>query len=288
MLVKVDDRAELTAAEEEFVECLRHFPTTGLAMVDLRIGTDRGTRQIDAVIFTVHGVTVVEVVGFRRRQSGVFEVSTDGRWKIGSETAELDLAFGADPSTMVQNSVREVERAFERTGFDPGHLCGAAVVVPFRGSVLRPARASVRPGLDVVVGNVTDSTELRIYLENFAPGEPRWTADRVRAATTALTGWAPGRDELLTAGFAEKLPETKRVKPLSDERVPEATRGQATMGWVVTLVAALGMLVVLAVIVTALLSDGPDTDPAATTPSSAVTAPTSTTPVECWPLQPGC
>lgn len=288
MLVKVDDRAELSAAEGEFVECLRHFPTAGLAMVDLRIGTDRGTRQIDAVIFTVHGVTVVEVVGFRRRQSGVFEVSTDGRWRVGAENADLDLAFGADPPTMVQNSVREVERAFERTGFDPGHLCGAAVVVPFRGSVLRPARVSVRPGLDVVVGNVTDSTELRIYLENFAPGEPRWTADRVRAATAALTGWAPGRDELLTAGFAEKLPETKRAKTPPEERFPEPTRRQATVGWVVTLVAMLGMLMVLAVIVTALLSDGPGTDPAATTPSADVTAPPSTTPVECWPLQPGC
>ncbi|WP_040792836.1 NERD domain-containing protein [Nocardia paucivorans] len=286
MLVKVDDRAELTAAEEEFVECLRNFPTVGLAMVDLRVGTERGTRQIDAVIFTVQGVTVVEVVGFRRRQSGVFEVPTDGRWKVGSENADLDLAFGADPSTMVQNSVREVERAFERTGFDPGPLCGAVVVVPFRGSVLRPARVNVRPGLDVVVGNVSDAVELRIYLENFAPGEPRWTADRVRAATTALTGWAPGRDELLDAGFAEKLPE--RVKPLPQERVPEPTRGQATVGWLVTVAAIVGMLVVLAVVVTTLFSDGSDTEPAATTPSFEVTAPVPTRPAECWPLQPGC
>ncbi|MGW1739929.1 nuclease-related domain-containing protein [Nocardia sp. NPDC001965] len=290
MLVKVDDRAELSAAEQEFVECLRQLPTTGLAIVNLRIGTQRGTRQIGAVIWTPQGVLVLDVVGFRSRQSGVLTVSQERPWRVGDATADLELDFGANPVRQLETAMREVELTFERATYDPGQLCGAVVLVPMRGAVLRPGRETLRPGLDVVVGNAVESTELRIFLENFAPGPPRWTLGRVCAATRALTGWAPERGELIAAGFEDKLPEpprTPRQRP--SWRRPDSGRTQDAVGWVVLTVAVLGMIVVLGAIVGSLLADGPATGPAAP-PSTTVepTVPVSGGPVECWPLQPGC
>ncbi|MGW5388162.1 nuclease-related domain-containing protein [Nocardia sp. NPDC003963] len=290
MLVKVDDRAELSAAEKEFVECLRQLPTTGLAIVDLRIGTQRGTRQIGAVIWTPQGVLVVDVVGFRSRQSGVLTVSSERPWRVGDIEADLELEFGVNPVRQLEAAVREVELTFERATYDAGQLCAAVALVPMRGAVLRPGRETLRPGLDVVVGNAVESTELRIFLENFAPGPPRWTLGRVCAATRALTGWAPERGELIAAGFEDKLPEPPR-KPRQRPgwRRPDSGRTQDAIGWAVLTVAVLGMLLVLGAIAGSLLTAGPAAEPAAP-PSTTVepTVPVSGGPVECWPLQPGC
>ncbi|MFI2233348.1 nuclease-related domain-containing protein [Nocardia testacea] len=290
MLVKVDDRAELSAAEKEFVECLRQLPTTGLAIVDLRIGTQRGTRQIGAVIWTPQGVLVIEVVGFRSRQSGVLTVSQDRPWRVGETTADLALEFGVNPIRQLESAVREVELTFERATYDPGQLCGAVALVPMRGAVLRPGRETLRPGLDVVVGNAVESTELRIFLENFAPGPPRWTLGRVCAATRALTGWAPDRAELIAAGFEDKLPEPPR-KPRGRPawRRPDSGHDQDVVGWVVLGVAVLGVLVVLGAIAGSLLADGPAAEPAAPSTTAEPTVPVPAPgPVECWPLQPDC
>ncbi|WP_328388913.1 nuclease-related domain-containing protein [Nocardia sp. NBC_00416] len=289
MLVKVDDRAELCAAEQEFVTCLRQLPTTGLAVVDLRIGTQRGTRQIGAVIWTPQGVLVIEVVGFRSRQSGVLVVSQDQQWRVGDLAADLELEFGVNPVRRLETAVQEVRLTFERADYDPGQLCGAVALVPMRGAVLRPGRETLRPGLDVVVGNAVEFTELRIFLENFAPGPPRWTLGRVCAATRALIGWAPDRAELLAAGFEEKLPEPpKKPRGRPSWRRPESGRAQELLGWAVLGVAVLGMLMVLAAIIGSLLSDGPASEPAAPSSTIAPSMPARGGPVECWPLQPDC
>ncbi|MGW0007492.1 nuclease-related domain-containing protein [Nocardia grenadensis] len=289
MLVKVDDRAELSAAEMEFVQCLRQLPTTGLAIVDLRIGTQRGTRQVGAVIWTPQGVLVIEVVGFRSRQSGVLTVSRDRPWQVGAVAADLELAFGVNPIRQLESAVREVELTFERATYDPGQLCGAVALVPMRGVTLRPGRETLRPGLDVVVGNAVEYTELRIFLENFAPGPPRWTLGRVCAATRALTGWAPDRAELIAAGFEDKLPEPPR-KPRERPgwRRPDSGRTQDLIGWAVLGVAVLGVLIVLGAIAGSLLADGPTAEPAAPSTTVAPAVPAPGGPVECWPLQPGC
>lgn len=289
MLVKVDDRAELSAAEQEFVESLRHLPTTGLAIVDLRIGTQRGTRQIGAVVWTPQGMLVIEVVGFRSGQSGMLVVSPDGPWRVGDAPADLDLEFGGDPVRRLESAVREVQLTFERADYDPGQLCGAVALIPMRGAVLRPGRETLRPGVDVVVGNAVETTELRIFLENFAPGSPRWTVGRVCAATRALTGWVPDRAELVAAGFADKLPEApKPPRERPSWRRPDSGRTEDLLGWAVLAVAVVGGLVVLTAIIGSLLTDGPSAEPAAPTTTAEPTVSEPAGPVECWPLQPDC
>ncbi|ONM47576.1 nuclease-related domain-containing protein [Nocardia donostiensis] len=289
MLVEVGERAELTAAEREFVECLRRYPITGLALIDLRIGDNGGTRRIDAVVWTPQGMTVFEVVGFRSRQAGVLDVRTEGPWKIGQARADIDAAPGVSPTDRLQIAVSEVRQALERALHDPGHICGAIALMAFRGAALRPARSTLRPGLDVVVCNVTDATEMRIYLESFAPGPVRWTAGRVLGAVKALGADGITRADLLAAGFAEKLPEPVADKDkVRVDRTPEHTRGQTTAGWAVVVTAVLGMLVVLGVILSALSTDRTRSEPAATTTSTESTSPAPHTAVECWPLQQDC
>ncbi|MGW0181335.1 nuclease-related domain-containing protein [Nocardia sp. NPDC003345] len=289
MLVKVDDRAELSPAELEFVACLRQLPTTGLAIVGLRIGTQRGTRQIGAVVWTPQGVLVFEVIGFRGRQSGILTVSPERPWRVGDHEAELALEFGTNPVRQVESAVEEVRLAFERASYDPGPLCGAVALIPERGAVLRPGRETLRPGLDVVAGNSADYTELRIFLENFAPGLPRWTLGRVCAATRALTGWAPERGELIAAGFEDKLPDPpKKPRERPSWRHPDSARRHDRIGWGVLGVAVAGMLIVLVAIIGSLLAEGPSDRPAAPTGSSAPVPPPRPEPTECWPLQPDC
>lgn len=311
MLVKIDTGAELSAPEREFVECLRRLPTTGLALVDLQVGPEHGKRQVDAVVWTPRGVTVLEARGFRRRQSGILEVSSGGPWTISSQPADLEQPEGVSVSDQLEHAVHEVKAALERSLQDRGHLCGAVVLLPWRGAVVRPARTTLRPGLDVVVANAADTTEFRIYLENFAAGPRAWTADRVLAAATALTRSCgsdihPTRDELLAEGFDAAAPKPKpipaRPAPPKREPKPEDTGRQRAAAWAVFAAGVLGTLVVLGVIVRAVLTDGPDVEPTATTttgatatPQSRATAPavpagvvSPRTAVECWPFQSGC
>ncbi|MBF6437335.1 nuclease-related domain-containing protein [Nocardia cyriacigeorgica] len=311
MLVKIESDAELSAPEREFVECLRRLPTTGLALIDLQVGPERGKRQVDAVVWTPRGVTVLEARGFRRRQSGILEVGGGGPWTISSQPADLEQPEGVSVSDQLEHAVHEVKAALEHSLQDPGHLCGAVVLLPWRGAVVRPARTTLRPGLDVVVANAADTTEFRIYLENFAAGPRAWTADRVLAAASALIRSCGSdiqltRDDLLTEGFDAAAPKPKPVpaRPApSREPKPENSGRQTAAAWVVFTAGMLGTLVVLGVIVRAVLTDGPDVEPTATTTTGATATPQSRAtvpavpaggiasprePVACWPFQPGC
>ncbi|MGO4613672.1 NERD domain-containing protein [Nocardia sp. 2YAB30] len=292
MLVRIRPGAQLSGAEREFVACLRSYPTTGLAMIDL----EADNRRIDAVVWTPRGVTVLEVHGFERRQSGILSIPADGPWKISDAPVELDDFDSGSPSDRVEHGIYAVKHMLERSLQDPGHISGAVVLIPFRGAVVRPSRTNLRPGLDVVVGNVADATELRIYLEGFSAGPRNWTADRVIGACNALglAGLAPSRTELIDAGFEENVPEptttiARQPKPRIEPTPGVATKRQAYAGWTVVVVAVVGMVLVLGVIATALAHDSAQRAPAAdTTTTSPTPSPPPYRPTECWPFQSNC
>ncbi|WP_406267181.1 NERD domain-containing protein [Nocardia sp. NBC_00881] len=292
MLVRVRSGAQLSGAEQEFVACLRSYPTTGLAMIDL----EADNRRIDAVVWTPRGLTVLEVHGFERRQSGILSIPADGPWKISDAPVQLDDLGSGSPSARVEHGIYAVKHMLERSLQDPGHISGAVVLIPFRGAVVRPSRTTLRPGLDVVVGNVADATELRIYLEGFSAGPRNWTADRVIGACHALglADLVPPRTELIDAGFEENVPEAtttiaRQPKPRVEPTPGVATRQQAYAGWTVVAVAVVGMVLVLGVIATALAHDSAQQAPAAdTTTMSPTPSPPPYRPAECWPFQSNC
>ncbi|MFI6045909.1 nuclease-related domain-containing protein [Nocardia sp. NPDC051321] len=289
MLVRVKPGAQLSGAEQEFVECLRSYPSAALAMIDLQVGD----RQIDAVIWTPRGLTVLEVKGFRRRQSGILSLAADSPWKISDADADLDEPSG-NPSDRLEHGISAVKTTLERALLDPGHVCGAVVLVPFRGAVVRPSRTNLRPGLDVVVGNVADATELRIYLESFSAGPRKWTADRVIGDCTALglAELAPSRADLVGTGFEQVAQESPSVIPRPPKPRVEPTPGVATKrhayaGWTVVALAVLGMLAVIGVIASSLAHDS--SHPKSPEPSVTPTTTAPPTPYHpCWPFQQDC
>ncbi|WP_330233343.1 NERD domain-containing protein [Nocardia sp. NBC_00508] len=291
MLVRIRPGAELSGAEREFVACLRSYPTTGLAVIDL----EADNRRVDAVVWTPRGLTVLEVHGFRRRQSGILSTPADEPWKISDAPVELDDLDSGSPADRVEHGIYAVKHMLQRALQDPGHLSGAVVLVPFRGAVVRPARTNLRPGLDVLVGNVTDATELRIYLEGFSAGPRNWTVDRVIGACDALglAELAPSRAELLDAGFEENAPEPttmipRRPEPRVEPTPGVATKSQAYAGWSVVVVAVVGVLLVLGVIASALVQDSAQPAPATDTTTSPTPSPPPYRPAECWPFQSNC
>ncbi|MFE3544164.1 nuclease-related domain-containing protein [Nocardia sp. NPDC059177] len=292
MLVRIRPEAELTGAEREFVECLRAYPSTGLALVDCRVGD----RRLGAVIVTPRGITVVEVKGFRRRQSGLLAVSPDGSWTISDSPLDLD----AEPSTgltdRLEHGVHAVRVALEQALQDSRYVCGAVVLVPYRGVVVRPARTALRPGLDVLVANTIDAHELRIYLEGFSAGPREWTVDRVLHTCSALGLTAPDRAELLEEGFDENRPPSNPIPAPSKFTPPvqapppiePGPRGKLA-ALAVFVAAVLGVFLVLLIVVLALLRDSPHPRPVSETSQSTTTrAPTTQRPVECFPFQNGC
>lgn len=293
MLVKIRPGAQLSGAEQEFVDCLRSFPTTGLAAIDAHVG-DNGTRQIDAVLITPRGITVAEVRGFRRRQSGILHVSTDEPWTISENLAELDDESNANPAERLEQSVYAVKSKLERALLDPGHVCGVVALVPLRGVVVRPARTNLRSGIDVVVANVPDSTELQIYIEGFAAGPRSWSADKVISAATALGVTAPSRAELIADGFDELAPHSHMpvaVPVAPPPRTPPPplppSRSQHAATWAVVAVALIGMLVVFGVVATAVARDDPH--PSRETTSTTVDpTPSPSRPRDCYPFQTDC
>ncbi|MFG1790158.1 NERD domain-containing protein [Nocardia sp. NPDC049149] len=290
MLVRVNPGAQLSDAEQEFVECLRSYPSTALAMVDLQVGG----RQIDAVVWTPRGLTVLEVRGFRRRQSGILNISGAGPWRISDADADLDEQAGS-PSDRLEHGIFAVKSALEKGLLDPGHVCGAVLLVPFRGAVVRPSRTNLRPGLDVVVGNVSDATELRIYLEGFSAGPRKWTADRVIGDCTALglAGGAPSRQELVDAGFEQVAQESPSViprppKPKVEPKPGPATKRQSYAGWVVAAVAVVGMIAVIGVIANSLAHESSHPAPPTTSVTSPPPSPAPSRTTPCFPFQTDC
>ncbi|WP_336087668.1 NERD domain-containing protein [Nocardia sp. SSK8] len=294
MLVRIRPEAELSGAEREFVECLHAFPSTGLALVDCRVGD----RRLGAVIVTPHGITVLEVKGFRRRQSGLLAVSAEGSWTISDSPLDLDAEPSSGLTDRLEHGVHAVRVALEQSLQDSKHVCGAVVLVPYRGVVVRPARTALRPGLDVLVANTVDAHELRIYLEGFSAGPRAWTIDRVLNTCSALglASFAPTAAELAEAGFAESHTPSNPIPPPSRFAAPvmapppdeHGDRGKLA-GMAVFAVAVLGAFVVLVLVVLAVLRDPPHPRPVSETSQSTTTrAPTTQRPVECFPFQNGC
>ncbi|KAF0849039.1 nuclease-related domain-containing protein [Nocardia caishijiensis] len=295
MLVRIRPGAELTGAEREFVECLSAYPSPGLALIDPQVGD----RRLGAVVVTPRGITVFEVKGFRRRQSGLLSLSPSGQWTISDGPLELATESSSGLTDRLEHGVHAVRVALEHALQESRHVCGAVVLVPYKGVVVRPARTALRPGLDVLVANTVDAHELRVYLENFSVGPREWTVDRVlnTCAALDLADLAPTRAALTDDGFPAKrptpapapaAPRPRRVEPPAPPA--ESTRDGKLAGLVVFGLAVLGLLVVLVMVILALLTDSPSPRTVSDITESTTPAPVTVThrPAHCWPFQSDC
>jgi hypothetical protein len=210
----------LSGAEDQVVRLLRSWTGTyhlpGLAMVNVNVPDKRGPRQVDALVFTPHGLIVVEVKGFTRPQPGTLAVPVNGPWTVDGEPAALHTLAGLNPGEQVKGGVYAAKNAF--TAIDGGgdtFVSGWVVLVhPGGGLSIGDTRNAGR-GIRVVLGT---QTELRKAIHQHRRRRRKvWSADGVLDACRALSlsHLAPARSELLAEGFPDLIlaPEPAPTPP---------------------------------------------------------------------------
>ncbi|NKV18253.1 hypothetical protein GS913_01365 [Rhodococcus hoagii] len=87
MLLRVANEPDLSGAEQAVVGWIRSWQETaalpGLAVVNCRVPTRTGYRQVDAIVWTPYGCVVLEIKGFRSPQSGTLRVPVNAPWTVG-------------------------------------------------------------------------------------------------------------------------------------------------------------------------------------------------------------
>ncbi|MBM4509628.1 hypothetical protein GS421_11225 [Rhodococcus hoagii] len=93
MLLRVANEPDLSGAEQAVVGWIRSWQETaalpGLAVVNCRVPTRTGYRQVDAIVWTPYGCVVLEIKGFRSPQSGTLRVPVNAPWTVGGRPADL-------------------------------------------------------------------------------------------------------------------------------------------------------------------------------------------------------
>ncbi|MFC9517055.1 nuclease-related domain-containing protein [Nocardiaceae bacterium NPDC056970] len=223
MLVRVANEAGLSGAEQAVVGWIRSWqqttPLPGLAVVNCRIPTRSGYRQVDAIVWTPYACIVLEIKGFRSPQSGTLRVPVNAAWTVGGRPAELYThRSSTNPLDQLETNCYAVKNAIVAGGVDRVFVHGAVVVMPYSPAEITLARVGpqnrvgdladrveLRRGIDVVVGS---DTRLRHFLDSVGgPGRAvRWSASTMVSTFEALgLPDVPNADELLREGFPDDL-----------------------------------------------------------------------------------
>lgn len=223
MLLRVANEAGLSGAEQAVVGWIRSWqesdPLAGLAVVNCRVPTRSGYRQVDAIVWTPYGCVVLEIKGFRSPQSGTLRVPINAAWTVGGRPAELyTQRSSANPLDQLETNCYAVKNGIVAAGVDRVFVHGAVVVMPFSPAEITLARVGpqnrvgdladrveLRSGIHVVVGG---DARLRQFLDSV--GSPRrtvqWSASTMVSAFEALgLPDVPSVDELVREGFPDDL-----------------------------------------------------------------------------------
>lgn len=199
-----DHREGLSGAEVRFAEMLRSWTgqhaVPGVAFCNVSVPHSyAGRRQVDAVVFTPHGVVVLEVKGFTQRQQGTLDCPRDGSWTVDGTPALLHTQATVNPLQQLDTNVYAVRNALSEGGLDPGFVAGLVVIVPAKPSDIALSTAR---GTDVVLA---EHTALRRYFHQQARRRSTWNAGDVLDAAGALglREYSPERAQLTADGFTD-------------------------------------------------------------------------------------
>lgn len=218
----------LSRAEARVVRLWRgwtgEYALPGLALVNVNVPSKAGVRQVDALLFTPHGLLVCEIKGFTRSQPGVLTVPLNGPWLVDGEPAALHTLATANPHEQLRGGLFDTKNALEAAGLNVGFVRGAVVLVVIPKTELKLGDTrNVGPGIDVVLAQRKMLRRL-VHQMRDRTGRPGWSADTVLDACRALDlhTLAPTREELLADGFPDTLPTADR--PTSVPAVPTAPK----------------------------------------------------------------
>jgi hypothetical protein len=188
VLLLLNDASALSPPEERFAEWIRWSPDQpGVVLMNVRIpDRGRGSRQVDALIWTPQRCIVVEIKGFHTRQDGVLSVPPNGPWRMadGEPAALYGNTDEHNPMDQVHANTMATKNWLERTTGVRCTVHGLVLVLLLPDQdVPRLDAPQCPPMTDIIV---EDFDVFRYYLDRVSDQPVEWTSDRITPLLTAL------------------------------------------------------------------------------------------------------
>lgn len=210
MIVIVGNGAELSPAEKVVHRLLTSWQTGnvrvgGVAVLSCNVRRRSGvsSHELDALVWTPFGCTVVEIKGFRTVQHGTVDPRLNGAWRVGDAVADLYGLKSADnPVAQAKPYMYAVKNRLQRADL-PDWVELLVVLVHQERAHLRIASPQLEDGVFLAAACPRRDRALR---EHFTapPGSPRrWSGEHIQQAFHALEldDYLPARVDLAAEGF---------------------------------------------------------------------------------------
>lgn len=240
VIVVVADETELEGAEQIVAAAIRDWASEagGVAVFRCHVPESRGgSVEVDALVCTPQGATVLEVKGFTARQDGVLATPPNGPWTVdGAEAALYHAVRVPNPFVQVRRQVFAAKNLLQQSGIF-GWVNAVVVLVPQPGSRITLEESRIADGYRAVLVDRDDATALRDYFHAETGRTVRLSVNDVRRVFAALnlTHLLPSRVDLADQGFPARLdPPTggKTTTPATAdaEAAPSRARGATRTG----------------------------------------------------------
>ncbi|MFE6921211.1 NERD domain-containing protein [Nocardia sp. NPDC057663] len=224
MIVVVADETELEGAEEVVGAAIRDWASAvgGVAVFRCHVPESRGgSVEVDALVCTPQGATVVEVKGFTVRQDGTLATPPNGPWTVGGEEAALYHAVRVpNPFVQVRRQVFAVKNLLQQSGIF-GWVNAVVALVPQPGSQLTLEEARIADGYRAVLVDRDDATALHDYFHAETGRTVRLSVNDVRQVFAALnlSHLLPTRVALADQGFPARLEPSTTGRPAAPSSI---------------------------------------------------------------------
>ncbi|MGW6422071.1 NERD domain-containing protein [Nocardia sp. NPDC055053] len=218
VIVVVADETELESAEEVVGAAIRDLASAvgGVAVFRCHVPESRGgSVEVDALVCTPQGATVVEVKGFTVRQDGTLATPPNGPWTVGGEEAALYHAVRVpNPFVQVRRQVFAAKNLLQQSGIF-GWVNAVVALVPQPGSRIALEEARIADGYRAVLVHRDDSTALHEYFHAETGRTVRLSVNDVRRVFAALnlSHLLPSRVALADQGFPARLDPSTTSRP---------------------------------------------------------------------------
>ncbi|MFB7875034.1 NERD domain-containing protein [Nocardia sp. NPDC056064] len=220
VIVVVADETELEGAEQIVGTAIRDWVSEagGVAVFRCHVAESRGgSVEVDALVCTPQGVTVVEVKGFTERQAGILATPPNGPWTIDDEPAALYHATRVpNPFVQVRRQVFAVKNLLQQAGIF-GWVNAVIALVPQPGSAITLEETRIADGYRAVLVDRDDPTPLHDYFHAETGRTVRLSVHDVARVFTALNlhHLLPAPDALAGQGFPADLDAATTSRPVT-------------------------------------------------------------------------
>ncbi|MFF0544278.1 NERD domain-containing protein [Nocardia thailandica] len=210
MIVVVADGTELDGAEQVVGRAMRDWDPSigGVAVFRCHVPEYRGgSVEVDALVCTPRGVTVVEVKGFTARQNGTLVTPANGPWKVGDDLAALYHPDRApNPFLQVRRQVFATKNLLQRAGIT-GWVNAVITLLPQPWARVAYDETRLADGYRVLIADRNGCVALREYFRSEIGRTVRLSIDDVATVfhTLNLDHLLPSPEDLAAHGFPDEF-----------------------------------------------------------------------------------